>query len=426
MSFSALRAGARRELLRKAKTLRAWLWTRISRGEAARIRAQRYWLLGASSGAAYADNAAALHQYLRHHHPEINVLWVIDRGSPDVERARAVGPILFRDDWRTYAHALLADVVAISHGIHDVPGGGSVLSRSFLVRLGHGITALKKTKARALHTDESANRVFDLVPVSSEFEAKNKRAWGIPDDRIVVTGVPRFDTLLAKQARTPADPRRILYMPTWRDSAARSARAFRESEYVQGILEFLGSARLRQVLDEYNATVDVVFHRLVLPYAVELFEELANPRVVPQTLSDPQDLFAPAGLLITDYSSVAWDFLYVDKPVVFYQFDRESFDSERGSYLDDDTSLPGPLCRSGGELVREVERYLNGEMAADPTLAQVRHQWDEQVFAYRDDRNCERVYRAIVERLNGRGDAGRAFSGRGAPDRAFSSKVGSS
>jgi CDP-glycerol glycerophosphotransferase len=391
-----------REAGRRLRLILAKAWITLRPRAAAQLRQRRSWLIGGSVGAIYGDNSAALHRHLRSHHPGLDVLWVINRDSADVDAARAIGPVLFRDDWRTVVRALLAETIVISHGAHDVPGTASRWCGAFRVRVGHGLTALKKTRARVLHSNESANAIFDLVPVSSPLEHQIKQTWGVPADRIVIAGVPRFDTLLAKQAARLADPKLIIYMPTWRDEIAEGSATARIA-FFQSIDAFLDSPALQDHLEEQAARIRVVLHQNLRNFAGPWVRTKRHPRVeIDSMASDPQDLFVEAGILITDYSSVTWDFLFVDKPVLFYQFDREDFDRSRGGYIDEADGPPGPVATTPPELIANLRSCLTGDLARDEMLQKRIAKWKADVFPFRDAGACARIVDAILERLAAR------------------------
>jgi CDP-glycerol glycerophosphotransferase (TagB/SpsB family) len=366
-----------------------------------------HWLLGGMSGRLYAGNTASLHRYLIEHHPDLPVYWVIDRDSPGVEKARQVGPVLYREDLGTYVYGLLARVHVISHGLADVPTCGSRLSNSvFKVRLGHGLTALKRTKGSLLRGVEAKNREFDLVPVSSAFEAAHKMEWGLDPGTIVVTGLPRLDDLL-KKARLRQElgegeadaPSRIVYVPTWRDWLPRQGSRFRRTRFYEKVLGFLRHPDLEPCLARHNSVLEVHLHVILQQHARALAAAASGlPHVkISVPGADLQDALARSNLLITDYSSVAWDFLYLDRPVLFYQFDREEFEQHRGAYMDLG-DLFGPVAREPVEAASLTCRFLEtGFDAAGYGMQMAR--WKEKAFQYHDERNCERVVAAILARL---------------------------
>ena len=107
-----------------------------------------------------------------------------------------------------------------------------------------------------------------------------------------------------------------------------------------------------------------------------------------------QPLFAEAALLITDYSSVAFDLAYLDKPTIYYQFDAaEIFTGihvyQRG-YFDYARDGFGPVCETEDDVLANVQAALSGH--EPPQYAERRR----SAFRYRDGRCCERVYRSIL------------------------------
>ncbi len=397
-----------REIDRTLKLYLAFLVVRVSR-KARAIQEEGCWLIGGVSGKAYADNSAALHRYLVEHYPHLKVYWVINRDSLDVERVKQIGPVLYREALRTYVYGLLARVQVISHGLADVPTCGSGLSKGAVkVRLGHGLTALKRTKGSRLRSVRAKNRVFDLVPVSSEFERQNKLSWGIAADRLAITGLPRFDELVRKSERyrpgQGADdaPARVLYMPTWRDWLPGSRGRFVETDFYRQVTGFLRHPALHEALTRHHALLDVYFHVIAQRHLAAIggaIADLPHIRVLPPD-EDLQEALARSRLLITDYSSVAWDFLYLDRPVLFYQFDVERFHEQRGAHVDLD-DLFGPVARNASEAAALTGQFLASGFDAAPYRAQMDH-WQRVAFRYRDARNCERVVKAIRERLQSR------------------------
>lgn len=388
----SLASGLAREAKRRLLLVRALLWIATHPRAARRIRAERAWIFGASVGRAYVDNSAALHRHVRRERPDINAYWAIDRDSPDIEVARAQGPILVRETREAWVRGLLAAVHVISHGVHDVPGCASARSsQAVKVRLGHGLTALKRTRPRRGHDNRSANAVFDLVPVASEFEKAHKLDWEIDADRLVVTGLARFDTLVERNREVADDAKRILYMPTWRDDA--------DPDALRGAIGgLLAAPALHTLLDRHDARLDVFVHVNFGSAFRDGMARVGGGRIRFPALSDPQPLFAEAGLLITDYSSVAWDMLYIDKPVIFYQFDPERFAAARGGYLEPD-ELPGPLARKPDALIPLIETYLTGGWRDDSSWLQRLCTGQQRAFAFRDSNNCARIVGEIEQEL---------------------------
>jgi CDP-glycerol glycerophosphotransferase (TagB/SpsB family) len=122
--------------------------------------------------------------------------------------------------------------------------------------------------------------------------------------------------------------------------------------------------------------------------------DLQSVNLLPQNI-DLQKIIVDSSLLITDYSSVCWDFLFLDKPVLFYQFDLDEYEKKRGAYLDLKKDLFGPVAydaASAADLVRQfVENGYETEKYRDQMDRMLK--W---AFAFRDDGNCERICKYIL------------------------------
>jgi CDP-glycerol glycerophosphotransferase len=368
----ALLTGARRELTRRVRLRMAAVLGPL-------LPTSRWWLFGSFVGQAFGDNSAALFRWVRKERPDIPAAFVLSRSSPDIGAARAVGPVVHAEDFSTDRAAMAASVLVSSHGIHDLPGFER--AHGLRVRLGHGLTGLKKTKVPRGRDPAAFMRLFDLVPVASEFERENKIDWGIPRDRIELLGVCRFDELRRKARAAPA-PDEVLYLPTWRDIATDVA--------VAHVHAFVGHPRLHRVLERSGVRLRVLPHRML-----QLSLTMSSPRVVVDKI-DIQDALVRARVLVTDYSSVTWDALLLRRPVVFFAPDLESVEQTRGLYIDLRNDAPGSFAGDVDEAITAVERSLSMGFGAQC------ERWRERAIAFDDESNCARIVGAIEHRLQGR------------------------
>jgi len=212
------------------------------------------------------------------------------------------------------------------------------------------------------------------------------------DAKILELGYPRNDALhsipaqkiAALRARLgiPEGKKVILYTPTWRDDQHSSAMGYT----LQLPLDF--DALLRGLGDEYV----VLFrsHYLI----ANSFDFARYPQFVIDVsgISDINDLHAVSDALITDYSSVFFDYANLERPIVFYMYDLETYANDmRGFYLDL-TDLPGPIVRSEDELVAAIR----SADSPDPELRARYHRFNER-FTYLDDGHAsERVIERVI------------------------------
>lgn len=381
-------------------------WVRL-RGREAFRKGRPVFLYGAFGARRFDDNSAAFFEYMVENHPEIDSYWVIRKdcargsipGRPLPEGAR----IAFKDTFRGNVLALVADVFVYSHGRYDITDyPKSDTPCAFNVMLDHGFTALKKTSMVPLPTGRTVAAAaldLDLIAAGSVGEAKiHEREWGIPPEKIAVTGLARYDRLYSlAQART-APPRNILYMPTWRQWNSRKV-SLSGTEFFRQARAFLADEALNECLARNGRTLQLYVHM----WMREFFEDfkkglsLENIEILDQGV-DLQEVLVGSSLLVTDYSSVCWDFLFLDRPVLFYQFDREEFLEHTGSYIDLRKDLFGPVAGTAEEASAWVRKFVEECFSALPFRPRM-EEMKKFAFAHRDGKNCERLAREILSRL---------------------------
>ena len=230
---------------------------------------------------------------------------------------------------------------------------------------------------------------WDYLLSQSDFCTGALRSAFRYDGEVLELGYPRNDVMSSPEAPEVRarvrkalgladDAHVILYAPTWRDNQ-RQGRVFNKVLYLE-------PETIIERLD--NAVVLVRGH-----YNSVRAAEGNDPegRVIDVTrYPDIADLYLAADALVTDYSSVFFDFVLTDKPMVFLAPDLTEYrDNNRGFYLDYHSTVPGPVC----ETTAEVVACLAGEDRHREARAAFR-----QRFASHDDGAAsERVVDAILE-----------------------------
>jgi glycosyltransferase involved in cell wall biosynthesis len=222
----------------------------------------------------------------------------------------------------------------------------------------------------------------------------------------VLTGLPRFDLLhQAGKEVAPEGRDLVLIAPTWRNwllpplepgSQRRPefGPEFFESEYLARWMQALADPEIEEACRRTGRTLGFLPH----PNLQDALSDTPVPAHV-QRLgfvdTDVRRLFARAALLVTDYSSMAFNAAYLDRPVVYYQFDRDRVSSGdhvgRTGYFDYERDGFGPVATTHEELVAAVVAAL--ERGPEPAPAYAARIAD--TFPLRDGRCCARVTRAI-------------------------------
>lgn len=220
-------------------------------------------------------------------------------------------------------------------------------------------------------------------------------AYDPVESNLLVTGFPRNDVLfgpieneqicvnssaLQELSEIPDTETVIFYMPTHRQAFGELAG----QPLSDIVFDF-------EQMDEFLTANDAHLYISLHPYT-ELEWDDEYDRI---EQLDPGDDVYPflrqADMLVTDYSSVFYDFLLIDRPVLFYAPDFEAYVSSRGLYVDYQSHIPGPLTRSTTELLDALEAQIQGGL----NYADERAETLEEYYQYWNDRSAERVYNAI-------------------------------
>lgn len=375
----------------------------------------RRWVFGC--GAGVGDGALALQRHaarLGH-----DTVWLTSSEREDRDAAALGLRFVRKSGLRGWWATARAGVLVVTHGLGDVNryanGGG------FVVQLWHGIP-LKRIGLDSRATTEvpaapgaallsravgvlyraAAQRIRVLPAASHRARGRLESAFGLGDERVVVTGEPRVDVLSsgpADEVRSRAaallrqvagdvseTSRIILYAPTWRDGAADPAVPTSE-EWI----------RILRVLEQHDAVLLVRSHPLgeggyAPPLPSRRVRALGS-----SLLADVTPVLPAVDVLITDYSSLAYDVGLLRMPVLFLAPDAEEYGRTRGFYgrFED---VAGPDAASDWTpLLMQLDALL-GDDAVRDAASERSATLSAEMHAYRDGRNTERVYQVIRAR----------------------------
>jgi CDP-glycerol glycerophosphotransferase len=349
-------------------------------------RGRPVWVLGERPETAQ-DTGLAMYRYLRERHPEIDAKYVIAKDSPD--RARfGDDPSVVEFGSREHVEATLAAqrILSSHHSDYLLAARGSAFQRGVKARrvfLQHGVMGTKNMVAN--YGFDAPGFTADSFLVSSERERQMIEGdFGWPGRRVFVTGLSRHDRLFEDP---PAPERRLLIMPTWRDwlKNADDVAASAFHDRWQGLLS---SEDFAAFLVENDLEADFYLHANMQPFA-GLFD-LSHVNIVTHGTADVQDLLLRSMAMLTDYTSAAIDFAFLDRPVVYYQFDRTRFLGKRPSHFDLDEELPGEI----GMTVSEVMTHLREAAARDFAISESSRAKATRLTAHRDSGARERIIEA--------------------------------
>ncbi|MFE7552403.1 CDP-glycerol glycerophosphotransferase family protein [Streptomyces gardneri] len=309
------------------------------------------------NGKQFSDSPRALHEELLRRGSDVEHLWAVRDGQ--VELPDTLKTVRFQGtDWYE-ALARARYIVTNGHLPHWIKRReGQVIVQAWhgtmLKKIGLDITAPAfDPNYHARLVQESAN--WNILVSSNRFSTPIlKRAMGY-DGLIAETGYPRNDYLYAEdrderaaavkeKLGLPKDKKVVLYAPTWRDDLSHSRGQFKFDLRVD-----LEDAR-RRLGDDH------VFLVRRHSNIVDLVPGAGNGFVFDVSeYPDIADLYLAADIMITDYSSVMFDYAHLKRPMMFFTYDLEHYrDRLRGFYFDFEQDAPGPLIGTSDELIQAI------------------------------------------------------------------------
>lgn len=351
------------------------------------------------------DNAEHLYRWVRAHRPDVNAWFVLRQDTADWDRLKSEGFRLIA--FGSHQHTLLlknAEHLISSHVdqyvVHPLNRKRYGKDNWTYTFLQHGVT--KDDISRWLN-----GKPIELLVTTSRAERASFIDNGTPyvftGKQVKLTGFPRHDALLEK-ARAIPHKDLVLIMPTWREylmgpaTGAGNDRTvidgFEMSIFARTWAGFLADERLHEQARERGLRLAFVPHPNLEPH-IEKLRLPDDVDVLTYGSMDVQMALARAAVLVTDYSSLAFDAAYTLTPVVYFQFDRDEFfqrHPHRRGYYDYESDGFGPVTTSTSDAVGAVASVLDPLSEATATY----RTRADAFFLARDGRNCERTAKAIA------------------------------
>lgn len=386
------------------RLLAALIYVRLHKS----IYKKRIWLISEKRDEAR-DNGYWLFRYIKENHPEINAFYVIRSSAPDKKKLNQWNDCIIEPDSFKHCVFFLAaenNVSSQNDGAHPF---WQVLRRKDLIRWKKLANPKQKVSflQHGVIQDEIPHDAFDYgtnpmdcFVVSAEREQQFiVDNYHFPLERVPNLGLCRFDNLYNNRFESE---KAILVMPTWRrwlqtrqgTHGDKAIASFKQSEYFEAYRRLLTSEDLMTVLKENGFKLLFYPHYEMQKY-LSAFTDMQNSvvSICCKDEYDVQDLLLRAKILLTDYSSVFFDFAYMDKPAVYYQFDLEKFnESHYGKgYFDYKQDGFGTVCRKEDEVIEAIKKLIE-DRCINPSLY---HDRAKAFFNRFDGLNCRRNFEYI-------------------------------
>lgn len=353
------------------------------------------------------DNGEYLFKYVsRQNNPHIRPIFSIDSASPDVEKLKKYGPVLANDSDSFKLRYLLADKVISSHldNANMYPLGAQEeylkdLVHSKRVYLQHGVIKDDLT----MNNGKLTRNIYGFITSGkAEHDSLLTFPYGYQEENVWLTGLARYDAIYDC---SEGGGNTIVIAPTWRDyfnfkkwddkdGLLKDNADFCKTEFYKFYSALLNDQRLLSRMKECGYAGAFRLHPVMIHFAH--FFNSNDAFAVETKERGYREKIESAALFITDYSSTAFDYAYTYRPCIYAQFDRERFvtgHTYKPGYFDYERDGFGPVCYDYESTVQAIISAIeNGCVMEEKYRKRA-----EEFFAYRDGKNCERIYNKILE-----------------------------
>ena len=345
------------------------------------------------------DNAEHLYRWMKKNHPEIQIYFILMKSSHDWNRLKKENFNLIDYNSNEFNEIINKCDKLISSSIGDTVHKfyNSKIKNKKFIFLQHGVT--KDNISQWLNTEN-----IDLIITVSQDEynsfISDEYGYKFTEKEVVLTGFPRFDSLITNNNAENI----ILFTPTWRKDIVgeidvadkrKINKNFSKTKYFKEISHFLNYRHLNGILSKYNYKLVFFLHPNTQDYA-NLFKSSSRINITTYHNSSIQEYLKKSKIMITDYSSLAFDMAYMNKPVIYYQFDREEFFSGVHSYTygyyNYEQDGFGPIVISLSSLIYVLSQYLDKNCSVEKRYIEN----TKNFFSFSDNNNCSRTFSEIA------------------------------
>jgi CDP-glycerol glycerophosphotransferase (TagB/SpsB family) len=368
-------------------------------------RQNKLWLFGSRGGVDFTDNAKYLYLYINKELKDVEAVW-ITKNKKVLKLLKGKGlPVAFAYSISGIVLCLRAKFIFTTHGKQDI--FPSLTCGCTHIELYHFVIALKKLRYDVFNYYHKFRKILlilehpyvyfkpDYAISSSSYAAQKViSSLNLTQETVFLTGLPRTDAMLTVTDEDQENYLKLLdgqdcvhliyYLPTFRD-------------YTDDFNYFafgLNENTLLDFLDNTNSVLIIRYHPTdSLRGKINPIIK-SSPRIIFENndLSDSFSLLKKASVLITDYSGIFADYLLMNRPIIFANFDHDSYLRSRQFGWDYNEITPGPKVKNWDLLLFNLEQII---VHQKDEYMELRQNLKNQIYQYNDSNSCSRVIKEI-------------------------------
>jgi len=381
-------------------------------------RNKKIWIFGSWRGKRFGDNSKYFFLYVNQYHKnKIKTIWI--------SKKKKIIKELNNHGYKAYTVYSIKGIYYMVRGkiwifdvnINDITYWLS--GNTMKINLGHGLPfkkrgwdiQLKNNIYYELLQSKGIKGLIIKILLPWAFQKPNyvlatsksnakifSSAFRIPKDNILIAGYPRNDILLKEIKNFDINfdtnyynriknlrnigTKIISYVPTFRESG---------EDILNENFDFI---KLNEILKLHKAHLLIKLHPASKKNTI--LKNIPDHISIMDSNVDIYPIIKKTDILITDYSSIFFDYLIMNRPIIFFPYDLHNYSKKiRGIYFNYDEFTPGPKAQNFEELIYWLEYFLQNKDAFGEKRKHIR----ELIYDYKDEKSSERLFQLILRLL---------------------------
>lgn len=358
-----------------------------------KINKQELFLICEQENTAH-DNGYIFFKYMKEVHPEVKCFYAINKKSKDYEKVKNFSNVIHWSSFRHYYYYLSSTKNISSHKEGNPNESLFTVLHIYLNLFNNRVFLQHGVLYQDFQMFYQKNTKFKMFVAGAKPECNYIiDKYGYKNGEVKYTGLARFDNLYNNEV----DNKAILLIPTWRRWLDTKEK-FSESCYYKTYLSLINSNKLIKILEKYDKYLYFYPHISTQKFIDMYHTNSDRIKILNANTVDIQELLKKGSLLITDYSSIFTDFAYMKKTILYYQFDvlefhEKHFNNYKPSYFDFERDGFGKVVDNEEDLITSLENNIKNNFK----MEKVYENRIDNFFPFHDNKNCERIFKAIME-----------------------------